>query len=130
MQSELEKIRDQEASRLAAITEYLTPSEDEPSADSPSLTEKISDALTPSSSKKNAARSHDSVSKEVAELKAKLEKRRKLEQSEPGVEKAKEGLVHCLRMNDRRPLDCWSEVETFKAEVAKLEQKFVDRALR
>ena len=59
-----------------------------------------------------------------------LERRKKLEQSpDAAVEKAKEGLVQCLRVNDRRPLDCWEQVEAFKTEVAKLEQKFVDRAL-
>lgn len=112
------------------MTESLTPSSaEEPSE--PSLTEKIADAVTPSAlQSKTPNRSHDSVSKEVAELKAKLERRKKLDAKDPSIEKAKEGLVQCLRLNDRRPLDCWSEVEAFKAEVAKLELKFVDRALR
>ena len=131
MNAELERIREEEAQRLAQYTERLTPtSVDEESSDnsSPSLTEKISSALTPSSQQKD--RSNDSVTKEVAELRSKLERRKKLEQTDPAVEKAKDGLVQCLRLNDRRPLDCWQEVESFKAEVAKLEQKFVDRALR
>ncbi|KAG9941096.1 DUF1690-domain-containing protein, partial [Aureobasidium melanogenum] len=130
--AELERIREQEAQRLAQYTESLTPSSPDSSDDSssdPSLTEKISSALTPSSSQ-SKSRSNDSVSKEVAELRNKLERRKKLEQTDPAVEKAKEGLVQCLRVNDRRPLDCWEQVEAFKAEVAKLEQKFVDRALR
>ena len=93
------------------------------------MTEKISSAITPSSSQ-HKDRSNDSVSKEVAELRNKLERRKKLEQTDAAVEKTKEGLVQCLRVNDRRPLDCWEQVEAFKAEVAKLEQKFVDRALR
>lgn len=72
------------------------------------------------------------MNKDVAELRAKLEKRQKAAEtgSDAGVEKAKEGLVQCLRVNDRRPLDCWTEVEAFKREVARLEQRFVDRALR
>ncbi|KAH0365245.1 DUF1690-domain-containing protein, partial [Aureobasidium melanogenum] len=129
--AELERIREEEAQRLAQYTERLTPSSpasDDSSSD-PSLTEKISSALTPSSSQ-SKSRSNDSVSKEVADLRNKLERRKKLEQTDPAVEKAKEGLVQCLRVNDRRPLDCWEQVEAFKAEVAKLEQKFVDRALR
>ena len=65
-----------------------------------------------------------------AELRSKLERRKKLDQTDASVEKAKDGLVQCLRLNDRRPLDCWEQVEAFKAEVAKLEQKFVDRTLR
>ncbi|KAK6006433.1 hypothetical protein QM012_006843 [Aureobasidium pullulans] len=130
--AELERIREEEAQRLAQYTERLTPTtEDQSSSDdnSSSLKEKISSALTPSSSQ-HKDRSNDSVSKEVAELRSKLERRKKLEQTDPAVEKAKEGLVQCLRVNDRRPLDCWEQVEAFKAEVAKLEQKFVDRALR
>lgn len=130
MTAELERIRAEEAQRLAQYTERLTPATDDSNDDtSPSLKEKISSALTSSSSHKD--RSNDSVSKEVAELRSKLERRKKLEQSpDAAVEKAKEGLVQCLRVNDRRPLDCWEQVEAFKAEVAKLEQKFVDRALR
>ncbi|KAH0346929.1 DUF1690-domain-containing protein, partial [Aureobasidium melanogenum] len=129
--AELERIREEEAQRLAQYTERLTPTtDDQPSSsDDSTLKEKISSALTPSSSQ-HKDRSNDSVSKEVAELRSKLERRKKLEQTDPAVEKAKEGLVQCLRVNDRRPLDCWEQVEAFKAEVAKLEQKFVDRALR
>lgn len=64
------------------------------------------------------------------DLKAKLEQRKKVDRSSPEVEKAKEGLVQCLRANDRRPLDCWQEVEIFKKEVGKLEQAFVQRVGR
>jgi altered-inheritance-of-mitochondria protein 13 len=70
------------------------------------------------------------VSKEVAELKAKLAKRKKLENVDPAVEKAKEELVQCLRINDRRPLDCWKEKEAFKREVGRLERAFVERTVR
>jgi altered-inheritance-of-mitochondria protein 13 len=70
------------------------------------------------------------VSKEIAGLKAKLERRKKLEAADPGVEKAKEELVQCLRINDRRPLDCWKEAEAFKKEVGKLERAFVERTVR
>ena len=59
-----------------------------------------------------------------------MEKRRKVEKPDQGVEKAKNELVGCLRTNDRRPLDCWEEVEKFKSEVARLEQAFVERAMR
>lgn len=127
---ELQRVRDTEAARLASYTEKLTPEDDAADSDSkPSLTEKVVDAVTPASYKQND-RSNASVSKEVAELKAKLERRKKLDGQDPAVDKAKESLVQCLRNNDRKPLDCWGEVEAFKLEVAKLEQKFVDRALR
>lgn len=46
------------------------------------------------------------------------------------MEKAREELVACLRTNDRRPLDCWQEVEGFKREVGRLERKFIEGATR
>lgn len=74
--------------------------------------------------------SQSSVAQEIAELKKKLDGRKKMEQPDPGVEKAKEELVQCLRMNDRRPLDCWKEREAFKREVGRLEREFVERTVR
>jgi len=44
-----------------------------------------------------------------------------------GVMAAKDGVVKCLRENDRRPLDCWREVEAFKREVGRLEKGFLGR---
>lgn len=73
--------------------------------------------------------SRDSVNTEIKELRAKLEGRRKLVQIDESVEKAKSNVVSCLRLNDRRPLDCWQEVDAFKREVAKLEEAFVDRVV-
>ena len=64
------------------------------------------------------------------DLRQKLESRKKLDKASPEVEKAKDKLVSCLRTNDRRPLDCWQEVETFKAEVGKLEKAFIQKAGR
>lgn len=70
------------------------------------------------------------MSSDIAQLKSKLAQRKKLEKMTPGVERAKEGLVRCLREKDRRPLDCWREVEEFKKEVGVLERRFVDQAGR
>jgi altered-inheritance-of-mitochondria protein 13 len=78
----------------------------------------------------DSGRSNESVNKEVAALRAKLDSRKKLEQLPPNVERAKEELVSCLRTNDRRPLDCWQEVEKFKTEVGKLEKAFIEKAAR
>lgn len=64
------------------------------------------------------------------ELRAKLEQRKKVEKLPQEVEKSKESLVQCLRTNDRRPLDCWQEVEQFKVEVGKLEKAFIQKAGR
>lgn len=70
------------------------------------------------------------MTKEIEQLRSKLEKRKKLEQVDADLGKAKEALVSCLRTNDRRPLDCWKEVETFKKEVGRLEKEFVERTIR
>ena len=82
------------------------------------------------SSGEGVQRTHDSVKKEIAALKQKLDSRRKMEEPSGEVTKAKEDLVQCLRNNDRRPLDCWKEVEGFKREVARLERGFVERTMR
>ena len=50
--------------------------------------------------------------------------------NDKGVEKAKEDVVKCLRINDRRPLDCWQEVEVFKKEVGRLEKDFLGRVIQ
>lgn len=73
--------------------------------------------------------SRESVNGEIEELRARLEGRRKLAELDSGVEKAKADVVSCLRLNDRRPLDCWKEVEGFKREVARMEEAFVDRVV-
>ncbi len=74
--------------------------------------------------------SNQSVKKEVELLRSKLEKRKKLEQVDGELSKAKEAVVACLRTNDRRPLDCWKEIETFKKEVGRLEKDFVEKTIR
>jgi len=64
------------------------------------------------------------------DLRQKLDARKKVDKASPEVEKARGNLVTCLRTNDRRPLDCWEEVESFKKEVGMLEKRFVERAGR
>ncbi|KAJ5122967.1 hypothetical protein N7448_009064 [Penicillium atrosanguineum] len=75
----------------------------------------------------NRDTSRDSVASEIDQLRSRLDGRRKLAELDEGVSKAKADVVGCLRLNDRRPLDCWQEVDAFKREVAKMEQAFVDR---
>lgn len=71
--------------------------------------------------------SRDSVASEIEQLRARLDGRRKLAELDDGVAKAKADVVSCLRLHDRRPLDCWQEVDAFKREVARMEEAFVDR---
>ncbi|MCJ1289073.1 hypothetical protein MMC34_000605 [Xylographa carneopallida] len=73
-----------------------------------------------------------SVQKEIEDLRQKL-KQRKLREDiigDKAVEKAKQDMVTCLRLNDRRPLDCYKEVEAFKMEVGRLEKDFLGRILQ
>lgn len=129
--AELEKLRNQEAAHLSEITESVSAEINEPSE--PSLTEKIGDAVSSSSTLAEKQRqkdmSRDSVTKEVEALKKKLESRKKIDQVDPSVSKAKEDVVTCLKLNDRRPLNCWKEVETFRKEVGRLEHQFVEKTI-
>lgn len=70
---------------------------------------------------------HDSVAEGIDELRTKLDGRKKLMDLDGGLERARGDVASCLKLNDRRPLDCWKEVESFKKEVARLEEAFVDR---
>ena len=72
----------------------------------------------------------ESVQNEVKELKRKLEARKKVKEVDGEVEKAKSEVVKCLRGNDRRPLDCWREVEAFRKEVGRLEGVWVENVVR
>jgi altered-inheritance-of-mitochondria protein 13 len=72
----------------------------------------------------------EAVQNDVKELRKKLEQRKKLTSVDEGVEKAKSQVVKCLRENDRRPLDCWKEVENFKNEVRRLEGVWVEKIVR
>lgn len=71
------------------------------------------------------------VQEEIEKLKSKLKERQLKEDimKDKEVNKAKERVVACLRLNDRRPLDCWKEVETFRREVGRLEGAFLGRVL-
>lgn len=67
------------------------------------------------------------MSKDVEALRAKLDERKKVRQLPDSLEAARGEVVRCLRENDRRPLDCWKEVEAFKEEVRRLEKGWVDK---
>ncbi|CAI7665458.1 hypothetical protein N7527_002758 [Penicillium freii] len=71
--------------------------------------------------------SRDSVAAEIEQLRSKLDGRRKLVELDDGVTKARSDVTSCLQLNDRRPLNCWEEVDAFKREVARMEAAFVDR---
>lgn len=70
------------------------------------------------------------MQKDVSELRKKLEQRKKIAELDENVESAKQDVTKCLRDHDRRPLDCWKEVETFKTEVRRLEGAWVEKIVR
>jgi MICOS complex subunit MIC19 len=70
------------------------------------------------------------VSKEVEALRTRLDKRKQLREVPESVETARNSVISCLRENDRRPLNCWKEIEAFKEEVRMLEKGWVDRIVR
>ncbi|KAE8147302.1 hypothetical protein BDV25DRAFT_160656 [Aspergillus avenaceus] len=147
---ELERLREREQQTLAEIEKRIVESKDNaPSSFSPSPNvsyppgslnldapripfagrEYTPAPPVPEAQPINRDVSRESVNSEIEELRAKLDGRRKLVEIDEGVEKAKSTVVSCLRLNDRRPLDCWQEVEAFKKQVAKLEEAFVDRVV-
>ena len=71
------------------------------------------------------------MQKEIEKLREKLKERKLREDvvNDKKVESAREEVVKCLRVNDRRPLDCWREVEAFRREVGRLEGEFLGRVM-
>lgn len=69
------------------------------------------------------------VFEELEKLRRGLNERKKVREMPRDVEKAREELVGCLKKNDRRPLDCWREVDAFKGSVSKMEEDFIGRVL-
>lgn len=143
---ELQKHLDSTTSKLSSLSESISQEPDTPPKPSksqihPSLTEKpllnrIADTLTGSNSdpepsapqqtsEQSSGPNSNAIQKELQELRKKLDARPKVKKEDAEVEKAKSAVVECLRKNDKKPLDCWKEVETFKAEVARLERSYV-----
>ncbi|KAI5464020.1 hypothetical protein BGZ63DRAFT_401002 [Mariannaea sp. PMI_226] len=79
--------------------------------------------------KDDAGPTHYTVSKEVEEMRKMLEARKQVRPLPEAVEGARNEVIRCLREHDRRPLDCWQEVENFKAEVKKLEKGWVEKVV-
>ncbi|KAL1412199.1 hypothetical protein Q8F55_003209 [Vanrija albida] len=87
----------------------------------------ISSALEKENLDREKGLSSEVLGRDIEEVREKVERiveDRKNRQG-AGVVAAKEGVVACYLANPDRPLDCWKEVEAFKAEVSKLESAFV-----
>ncbi|KAL0638115.1 hypothetical protein Q9L58_002896 [Maublancomyces gigas] len=71
----------------------------------------------------------EKVQKEIDVLRRRLDAMPKLMGLDKDVENARESVVKCLRLNDRTPLDCYKEVDNFKAQTRRLERQFVVRTV-
>lgn len=107
MASELRKLQAEEDARLRSLTEKLA---------------------TETSPEQTRTSRHE-VSREIKQLEEKLRTRKLVKEVPESVETARSEVVRCLREHDRRPLDCWREVEAFKEEVRRLEKGWVERVI-
>ncbi|KAL8934327.1 MAG: hypothetical protein Q9216_005965 [Gyalolechia sp. 2 TL-2023] len=137
--AELQRLDAEHTQRLSDLQQQISSSPD------PTTESTLPDAKTPDQStspggpdRKAAAEGdklrdlgRQSVQKEIDALKEKLQRRKMKEEvvQDKAVEKAKGEVVNCLRLNDRRPLDCWREVEVFKEEVGRLEKDFLGKVM-
>ncbi|KAL8751654.1 MAG: hypothetical protein Q9184_006001 [Pyrenodesmia sp. 2 TL-2023] len=137
--SELERLDAETSKRLSELQEQISSAPDSttvsihPDGRTPDQSNSAGGVDHKAASEGDKLRdlSRQSVQKEVDMLKEKL-KRRKIKEEvvkDKAVEKAKSEVVNCLRLNDRRPLDCWREVEAFKEEVGRLEKDYLRRLM-
>ncbi|KAK5991203.1 MICOS complex subunit mic19-like protein [Cladobotryum mycophilum] len=87
--------------------------------------DKIAEAA--SASTEDGGPTRHTLGREIDDLRKKLEERKNVRDLPESVEKARSNVIRCLRENDRRPLNCFEEVEAFKAEVKKLEKEWVNK---
>ncbi|KAL6243310.1 hypothetical protein RBB50_009862 [Rhinocladiella similis] len=137
--AELEKIKQHESSaleearkKIAAASEAIGSSSSSSSSDHsllqiPSISPK--DLLESSEEKERKAQTSAKVQQEIEKLKQTLGQRKVLKDLPGEVESARQDVISCLRINDRKPLDCWKEVEIFKRAVRKMEESYVSSVL-
>jgi altered-inheritance-of-mitochondria protein 13 len=151
--AELEKIKNHESETLESLRKKIAADAESHSSDSstsssdsilsiPSISPK--DLLPSADSEKKSATSQK-VQQEIEKLKQTLGQRKVLKELPKDVESAyvrplnstlavltrhrRQDVISCLRLNDRKPLDCWKEVEVFKREVRKMEENYVSSVL-
>ncbi|CAH0040123.1 unnamed protein product [Clonostachys solani] len=106
---ELKKLQNQESEALKAAQDKI--------------------AAAANENKSEEGQSRRAVSKQVEEFRRKLEERKQVRTLPESVESARNEVIKCLTDNDRRPLNCYEEVEKFKVEVKKLEQQWVNKVV-
>lgn len=142
MTNELERLKAISSEKLSAASEavsqepFTPPPKPEPSEAPPAgfterpLFNRIGDWLAGRHSPKTQPSRPDldtpTLQRDIKKLKQKLAERKQERELSPTVAKAQQEVVKCLRENDKRPLDCWQEIEAFKEEVRKLEKRFME----
>lgn len=136
VEAELKRLEEAQTQRLSELRESLK----QPEPSSPTLGDKIQQSTASVASRVTGQSSSDAspkdldragVQKEINALRTKLSQRKLKEDvvNDKLVDKARSAVVECLRVNDRRPLDCWAEVEEFRSQVARLEGQFLGKIL-
>ncbi|KAK6348748.1 hypothetical protein TWF730_009521 [Orbilia blumenaviensis] len=90
---------------------------------------KITDEKLAKESIEDSQIGRNSVAQSISTLSQKLRNQSSSVDQSEVVKRAETAVVRCLRLNDRRPLDCWREVEEFKREVIRLENAFVSKVV-
>ncbi|KAI0118187.1 hypothetical protein GGR51DRAFT_498422 [Nemania sp. FL0031] len=128
-ESDVSRAQNLELAVQARVSEELKKLSAQESAALKATLEKASE-ITDKDAAATSQGDRQTVSSEVEALRARLHKRKQLRPLPETVERARGEVVRCLLENDRRPLDCWQEVEAFKEEVRKLEKNWVDKVVR
>lgn len=127
-----QELKDLEA-RISSTPDATTESTHTPSTTIPDQTSSAGgpDHKAKAEGERTRNLSRAKVQEEIEKLKGKLRERQLKEDimKDKEVNKAKDRVVACLRLKDRRPLDCWKEVEIFRREVGRLEAAFLGRVL-
>jgi altered-inheritance-of-mitochondria protein 13 len=139
--AELEKIHNHEATALEEIRKKIAAGDD--TSEGSSISSKLSSSL---SSETPKSATSQKVQEEIEKLKQTLGQRKVLKELPKDLDTAyvtpvlirkstltnshrRQSVISCLRLNDRKPLDCYKEIETFKREVRKLEEGYVSSIL-
>ncbi|KAK6839599.1 hypothetical protein PG990_011215 [Apiospora arundinis] len=129
-ESDVSRAQTLELAVQARVAEELKKLEQAESAALKAAYQKANAAEDEKYQKETDDKNRHTVSKEVEALRTRLDKRKQLRVLPDSVERARTGVLECLRDNDRRPLNCWQEVENFREEVRRLEKEWVDRVVR
>ncbi|KAI5803401.1 hypothetical protein DFH27DRAFT_555620 [Peziza echinospora] len=96
-------------------------------AESGSTGTSILSNFLPSSGQQEDPLNRQSLQEKVEGLKRRLSSVPAPEErpEDPEIVNTRQAVVNCLRINDRRPLDCYAEIERFKGVARKREKEFV-----